>query len=145
MSEQRYPCPCCGHLVFEEPPGSEDICLVCFWEDDLNQLRWPALAGGANAVSLLEAQKNFRDAGAIEARFAGDVRPPTEAEPRDPELRPIDETDVFETPGRERALAGGSHGAVLLAENVLAQGGELKSEAFVWACRIRGRYTRRQL
>lgn len=36
-----YPCPCCGHLVHEAPPGSFQICPVCGWEDDLVQLRWP--------------------------------------------------------------------------------------------------------
>lgn len=102
MSE-RYPCPCCGHLVFAEPPGSEDICLVCFWEDDLTQLRWPALAGGANAVSLLEAQNNVRELGAIEARFAGDVRPATETETLDSEWRPIDARDNFEAPDESAA------------------------------------------
>ena len=96
MADSRYPCPCCGHLVFSEPPGSEDICLVCFWEDDLNQLRWPAFAGGANAVSLIEAQRNFSEFGAIEERFAGDVRAPTADEPKDPEWRPIAGTDPFE-------------------------------------------------
>jgi hypothetical protein len=34
-----YPCPCCGHLVYIEPPGSHDICKVCFWEDDIVMLR----------------------------------------------------------------------------------------------------------
>lgn len=84
--------------MFEEPPGSDDICLVCFWEDDLAELRWPAFAGGANAVSLVEAQRNFAKLGAIEERFAGDVRAPTPNEPLDPEWRPIAETDPFESP-----------------------------------------------
>jgi hypothetical protein len=82
--------------VFAEPPGSEDICLICFWEDDLNQLRWPTFAGGANAVSLVSAQYNFQQHGAIEQRFAGDVRPPTADEPRDPDWRPISASDSFE-------------------------------------------------
>jgi len=43
-----YPCPCCGHRIFDEPPGSCDICKICFWEDDNVQLRWPDYAGGAN-------------------------------------------------------------------------------------------------
>jgi Cysteine-rich CPCC len=30
------------------PPGSYEICPVCFWDDDLVQLRWPTYAGGAN-------------------------------------------------------------------------------------------------
>ncbi|MBO0846033.1 MAG: hypothetical protein J2P22_11530 [Nocardioides sp.] len=36
----EYPCPCCGYLVFDEEPGSYDICAVCGWEDDLSQLRF---------------------------------------------------------------------------------------------------------
>jgi Cysteine-rich CPCC len=98
MSETRYPCPCCGHLVFDEPPGSDDICLICFWEDDLMQLRWPQLGSGANLVSLLEAQQNFAKLGAIEERFVGDVRPPNTNEPLEPGWRPIHGGDPFEGP-----------------------------------------------
>lgn len=98
MSEQRYPCPCCGHLVFSEPPGSDDICMICFWEDDVTQLRWPNLGGATNAVSLREAQQGFVKFGAIEPSFADDVRAPTALEPLDPEWRPIDDRDVFEAP-----------------------------------------------
>ena len=41
----KYPCPCCGHLIFLEPPGSYDICEICFWEDDIVMLRWPTTGG----------------------------------------------------------------------------------------------------
>jgi len=34
QAASTYPCPCCGYLVFTEPPGSYDICSICFWEDD---------------------------------------------------------------------------------------------------------------
>ncbi len=98
MTEARFPCPACGHLVFSEAPGSDDICLVCLWEDDLTQLRWPDLAGGKNAVSLREAQHNVATVGAIEARFAGDVRPATVEEPLDFDFRPISVADSFEAP-----------------------------------------------
>lgn len=96
--ERMYTCPCCGRLVFTEPPGSDDICLVCFWQDDLAQLRWPGLAGGANSVSLREAQRNFLELGASEARFVGDVRPPTAEETLDADWRPINDADPFEAP-----------------------------------------------
>ncbi len=98
MSEKAYPCPCCGHLVFTEPPGSFDICLICFWEDDATQLRWPRLAGGANAVSLLDAQRNLARFGAIEEGFAGDVREAAADEPLESGWRPISEADSFEEP-----------------------------------------------
>jgi hypothetical protein len=91
-----YPCPCCGYLVFEGPPGSDDICMICFWEDDASQLRFPQLGDQTNFVPLAEAQRNYAQFGAIEARFAGDVRKPTEADARDPEFRAIEAGDSFE-------------------------------------------------
>ena len=63
--------------MFTEPPGSYDICKVCFWEDDNVQLRWPDHAGGANRPSLIEAQRLYRDVGAMERRFTGNVRDAT--------------------------------------------------------------------
>jgi hypothetical protein len=85
-------------LVFEEPPGSDDICMICFWEDDVTQLRWPWLAGATNAVSLVEAQRNVIRLGASEERFVGDVRPATPTEPIDEGWRPITDQDRFEKP-----------------------------------------------
>jgi Cysteine-rich CPCC len=72
-----YPCPCCGNLTLdEEPPGTFLICPVCYWEDDNVQYREPRRGGGANDVSLEQAQENYRRVGASEARFLGKVRPP---------------------------------------------------------------------
>lgn len=55
----NFPCPCCGHRVFDEPPGSYAICQVCSWEDDAVQLRWPDWQGGANDPSLIKAQQTY--------------------------------------------------------------------------------------
>jgi hypothetical protein len=88
----RYPCPCCGYLVFEEKPGSYDICPICFWEDDLSQLRWPDSAGGANRPSLIEAQPAFAEIGAIEPRLVPHVREPRDDDAHDPQWRPFDAT-----------------------------------------------------
>jgi len=97
---QRFPCPCCGRVVFDEPPGSYDICPVCFWEDDQVQLRWPDWAGGANKPTLTQSQRNFMEVGAMESRFIGNVRPPTDSEPLDNDWRPIDPViDRFEPVG----------------------------------------------
>ena len=88
---ERYPCPCCGHLVFGDPPGSFEICPVCFWEDDGLQLEFATtLAGGANGISLADAQRNYAELGACEAASVRHVRPPLPDEPRDPLWRPID-------------------------------------------------------
>lgn len=91
-----YPCPCCGHLVFEQPPGSDDICLICFWEDDASQLRFPNLEDATNIVSLSQAQKNYAAFGAIEERFAQDVRKPGPEDAQEPGFRPIAPEDSFE-------------------------------------------------
>jgi hypothetical protein len=85
----KYPCPCCGYLIFDEPPGSYDICKICFWEDDLSQLRFPK-TGGANHVSLIEGQKNFAEFGACEKRILKSVRPISVADEREKGWRPID-------------------------------------------------------
>jgi hypothetical protein len=94
MSATRYTCPCCGYRTLHEPPGSYDICKVCFWEDDGVQLLDPAYAGGANKLSLVECQENFRRVGACEERFVDDVRPPQAEESPDPEWRPARESDL---------------------------------------------------
>ena len=85
-----FPCPACGHLVFGEPPGSFDICPVCFWEDDVVQLLHPDMAGGANRPSLREAQENFAATGAIESRLLEYVRPANPSEPVEAGWRPLD-------------------------------------------------------
>ena len=64
------------------------------------QTRWPLMAGGANAVSLVEAQQNYLRFGATEERFRNKVRPPRDDEPLDSGWRPIDLTqDSFEDVG----------------------------------------------
>ncbi|MFD2792956.1 CPCC family cysteine-rich protein [Promicromonospora vindobonensis] len=93
----RFPCSCCGHLVFDEPPGSHAICGICFWEDDVIQLRWPDWTGGANGPSLIEAQQLYAELGAMEPRFIRLVHEPTDDEPLDADWRAIDLTiDSFE-------------------------------------------------
>ena len=54
------PCPCGGYVVFDEPPGSYDICPICFWEDDALSSSLPTPSpGGANRVTLVAAQAGF--------------------------------------------------------------------------------------
>lgn len=87
-----------------EPPGSYEICEVCWWEDDAVQLRWPTWAGGANRPNLLEAQQNFQRVGANEERAANRARPANDDEPIDAGWRPIDlERDSFEARGEREA------------------------------------------
>ncbi|MEU8470282.1 CPCC family cysteine-rich protein [Streptomyces sp. NPDC029006] len=103
----RYPCPCCGHCVLDAMPGPHEICPVCFWEDDGVQFRWPAMGGGANEVSLIEAQRNYQDFGACDEHGRQYACPPADDEPLDPAWRPIDLTrDSFEDWARNRCRCG---------------------------------------
>ena len=85
-----YSCPCCGYLSFDEPPGSYQICSICFWEDDIVQLAFPDLAGGANRCSLIEGQRNFISLGTCEERLLPHTRQPTQSDQRDTEWRPLE-------------------------------------------------------
>jgi hypothetical protein len=90
MGSATFTCPCCGHRALdEEPPGTFEVCSICFWEDDAIQFRDPDYRGGANIVALREAQDNVRRFGASEERFRQQVRSPSPAEPRDPARRPL--------------------------------------------------------
>ena len=73
----RFACPCCGYLTLdEEPPGTFEICSVCFWEDDNVQFEDADFRGGANVVSLNEARNNFLAFGASQEQFRNNARPP---------------------------------------------------------------------
>lgn len=31
----KFTCPCCGYKTMKgKPPGTYEICEICFWEDD---------------------------------------------------------------------------------------------------------------
>jgi rubrerythrin len=84
MVIHKFACPCCGYKTFKhEPDGSYNICNVCFWEDDSIQLADPDYEGGANRVSLRQAQKNFQKFGACEENMVNNVQPPSNDEARD--------------------------------------------------------------
>ena len=70
-----FQCPCCGYYTFDESlEGSYAICAVCFWEDDAIQLAKPDYCGGANQVSLQQAQQNFAAFGVSAPEFKRYVR-----------------------------------------------------------------------
>ncbi|QUH21232.1 CPCC family cysteine-rich protein [Alkaliphilus sp. B6464] len=81
---KKYTCPCCGYKTLdEEPPGTYDICTICFWEDDRVQFDDPDYKGGANRVSLKKGQKNFLKFGACEEEMIKYVRKPHKNDIRD--------------------------------------------------------------
>jgi hypothetical protein len=53
------------------------------------QLAYPLMAGGANRVSLYEAQQEYIKSEVSEYRFMGHVRKPTQSDRRDRHWRPF--------------------------------------------------------
>lgn len=97
--EATNPCPCCGRKTMLAS-GDYDLCPVCFWEDDPNQLRWPDLDGGPNGPSLIAAQQTYLRSGAFHEHFVAKVRPARPEELVEPGWRPIDlGMDLFEPKG----------------------------------------------
>ena len=77
----KFACACCEYLTLDEqPPGTFQICEVCFWEDDNVQFDDPDYRGGANEVSLNEARATFLRIGASEEQFLSKVRRPLPSE-----------------------------------------------------------------
>lgn len=73
----KFACPCCGYLTLaEEPPGSFQMCEVCWWEDDPIQFADPVYEGGANAPSLHQAREHFRSIGVSDPHLKGHERKP---------------------------------------------------------------------
>lgn len=106
LDSDKFPCPCCGYRVFPMMPGFNQLCPICGWEDCLDQLRFPNMAGGANHVSLVEAQHNYQAKGYSENNREGTTREPWEDEGRDPEWRLIDpQRDNLEEPMRGQHYA----------------------------------------
>lgn len=89
VTPDHYPCPSCGFLVFDEPPGSYGICELCGWEDDHVQLAHPTLQGGANKKSLVEHQRTAIARWPLETKNVGDFE-------RDPRWRPFEPGDAHE-------------------------------------------------
>lgn len=86
----KYACPCCGYQTLnDEPPGTYDICGICFWEDDGVQFNDPDYEGGANTVSLRQAQQNYARFGACDQGSLKFVRSPNEKDIKDPKWRPF--------------------------------------------------------
>ncbi len=77
--EERYQCPCCGYYTLYER-GGDDICQVCFWQDDdpteIFDQAVPERPQGPNHVQLWQVRENFLAFGASEDRVKQYVRPP---------------------------------------------------------------------
>ncbi|NHA01685.1 hypothetical protein G5V59_23395 [Nocardioides sp. W3-2-3] len=115
----RLPCPCCGHLTLGDGPD-DDLCPVCFWEDDGHQPALPDEPGGSQRRQphggAAGVRRIGRDAPGL-PRQGPQAAPQRAARRRLAALRSragLDERG----PGR-RPVAGYLRGAVLLAADVL--------------------------
>lgn len=85
---ENYTCPCCGYKTFESKQEF-DICPICFWEDDNIQFDKVDMAGGANVISLRQAQQNYIKYCVSQQRFLKYVRKPKKDEKRDENWKPL--------------------------------------------------------
>ncbi|MEM9914868.1 MAG: CPCC family cysteine-rich protein [Planctomycetota bacterium] len=58
-------CPCCDYATLEER-GVYDICPVCFWEDDGQDVDALDRVSGPNHITLREGRRHFLSCGACD-------------------------------------------------------------------------------
>ena len=89
MNSTLYPCPCCGFLTKDGPPGTDEFCPICAWQDDLYQLRYATRSGGPNRITLVQEQINYSEHGT--SKIGRQPSAPSSAGfDRDENWRPID-------------------------------------------------------
>jgi len=73
---ERHPCPCCGFRTLDEaPPGTDEICPVCGWQDDTVQSRDRDFGAGPNrGQSLNECRVAFLDELSRDPRRADELK-----------------------------------------------------------------------
>jgi hypothetical protein len=86
----KFTCPCCGYKTLdEEPTDTYEICEICFWEDDGVQFPDPDFVGGANDISLRQAQRNFIKFGTCNKGSIKFVRKPNKEDIKDPNWKQL--------------------------------------------------------
>ncbi len=58
-----HQCPCCDYFTLERR-ASFDVCFICYWEDDGQDLDEVDRVSDPNHITLRQARENFRDCGA---------------------------------------------------------------------------------
>ncbi|WP_010249949.1 glycosyltransferase [Acetivibrio cellulolyticus] len=74
---KKHTCPCCGYQTFANDWDDEEICKICYWQNDIDQFTNPNYDGGANEVSLSQARMNYLEFGASDKRYMFVVEKPT--------------------------------------------------------------------
>ncbi|MFP7474185.1 CPCC family cysteine-rich protein [Niallia taxi] len=86
---KKFTCPCCGYKTLNERDNWE-TCQVCKWMDDEIQSYEPDI-GGANKVTLREAQKNFKEIGRADRINYHSKGDPTSKYEKDDNWKPYEE------------------------------------------------------
>lgn len=68
----KFQCPCCDYFSLNRRP-EYDICKVCFWEDDGNDLTSLDVHSGPNRMTLRKARDNFKEFGACDMAMKKNV------------------------------------------------------------------------
>lgn len=74
VTEGRYQCPCCDYYVLHAR-GAYEVCPVCYWEDDGQDLDRLDEVSGPNHITLRDARGNFAAIGAADHAARGLVAP----------------------------------------------------------------------
>ena len=86
MRDTSHQCPCCDYFSLTAR-ASYDICAICYWEDDGQDLDRLDEVSGPNHITLREARRNFEHIGACDQAALALVTPPSERQGMRRELR----------------------------------------------------------
>jgi Cysteine-rich CPCC len=73
----KFQCPCCDFFTLAAR-ADWDICLICFWEDDGNDIDRPDSVSSCNYMTLREGRRNFLKVGACDLKMVPNVLPRSE-------------------------------------------------------------------
>lgn len=63
VTNGQQQCPCCDYFCFQRR-GAHDICPVCYWEDDGQDMGQLDVVSSFNHLTLRQARLNFASFGA---------------------------------------------------------------------------------
>ncbi len=77
----KFQCACCEWFTLHDQEiKQKQICKVCFWEDNQEQLVNPDLVGKANRLSLNQSKRNYQELGVSDLKYQKYARLPNEDE-----------------------------------------------------------------